>query len=132
MKNYILILSSLLLFASQANAQENACRALEGSIIINSDDEFIGTISDGSNSDSIFNEYGKFGNQYNSASIWNEYGKNGSEYRSDSAFNEYTSSPPRIIKDQQVIGYLSANKSKTGAINPILLGVVCYGFKPPR
>jgi hypothetical protein len=107
MNKCIFLFLSLLFSASQASAQEDACKVLDGSIIINSDDEFIGTISNRSNSDSIFNEYGNFGNQYSSASIWNQYGKNGSEYRNGSAFNEYTSSPPKIIKDQQVIMILS-------------------------
>jgi hypothetical protein len=131
MKKYFFAFLSLS-FSSQLIAQDNVCRALEGSIIINSDNEFIGTVSNSFNRDSIFNEYGKFGNQYNSASIWNKYGKNGNEYQSGSAFNKYTSSPPRIIKDRQVIGYLSANKSKSGAINPILLGALCYDFTPPQ
>ncbi len=120
------------ILASPAVAQSDICQALDGSVILNSDDEFIGTISDPSNSDSIFNEYGKYGNEYGSASIWNEYGKNGSKYQTNSAFNEYASEPPRIIKNRRVIGVLSNNKFKSGALSPIVVGVVCYDFKPPR
>lgn len=118
--------------ASSVHSQTEACNAVDGAIVLNSDGEFIGTISDASNSDSIFNEYGEYGSEYRSGSIWNEYGKNGSEYRTGSAFNEYTRNPPKIVKSRKVVGYLSVNKYLTGAINPTVLGAICYGFKPPR
>ena len=101
-------------------------------VIINDDDEYIGQIANPSVRDSIFNEYGEFGSEYRSESIWNEYGKNGSEYRPNSAFNDYATRPPRLIKNRQVIGYLTVNKSKPGGLNPRLIGIVCYDFKPPH
>ena len=51
----------------------------------------------------------------------NEYGKYGSEYRSNSAFNPYSSNPPKIIGNTAVLGYLTTNDFKSGAIHPIVL-----------
>jgi hypothetical protein len=121
-----------LIGAAPAMAQSEVCAQLEGAVIINDDDEYIGQIANPSVRDSIFNEYGEFGSEYRSESIWNEYGKNGSEYRPNSAFNDYATRPPRLIKNRQVIGYLTVNKSKPGGLNPRLIGIVCYDFKPPH
>ena len=115
-----------------AFAQKDFCAAIDGAIVLNNDNEFIGSISSSFDSNSIFHEFGTYGNEYSSKSIWNEYGENGNEYGSNTAFNEYSSNPPRIIKDRTVIGYLTVNKYKKGAINPIMLDAMCYDFKPPR
>lgn len=64
-------------------------------------------------SESIWNEYGKYGSKYNSESIWNEYGKYGSEYSQYSPFNEYASHPP-VLKDKngKFYGYFTLNRYK--------------------
>ena len=63
--------------------------------------------------ESIWNEYGKYGNKYNSNSIWNEYGKYGSDYSQYSPFNDYASHPP-VLKDKngRFYGYFTANEYK--------------------
>jgi hypothetical protein len=69
-------------------------------------------------SESIFNEYGTYGSKYSTNSIWNEYGNFGSKYSTYSAFNPYTSTPPMIVQDGEIIGYLTVNKYVTNAISP--------------
>ena len=85
----------------------------------------LGKIGSPYDSASIFNEYGTYGSEYNSLSIWNQYGTFGSEYNSYSATNSYTSTPPMIIKNKKILGYLSANKSLKGSISPNLLKALC-------
>jgi hypothetical protein len=64
-------------------------------------------------SESIWNEYGKYGNSYNSNSIWNEYGRYGNEYSQYSPFNEYASYPPVIVDmDGNFYGYFTINEYK--------------------
>ena len=64
-------------------------------------------------SDSIWNEYGKYGSKYQTNSIWNEYGKYGSKYQSTSAFNPYATQPPKIVTNSgKVLGYLTASEYK--------------------
>ena len=127
------ILAVAMLFASMpALAQSEICDALHGAAVVNEDGEYLGSIANQYNSDSIFNEYGTYGSKYRSDSIWNEYGKNGSEYRTNTAFNPYTSNPPKIIKNRKIIGYLTVNKNIQGGFNPRLIGIVCYDVKPPN
>lgn len=116
--------------ATQALAQDVMCRALEGAIVRNADDEYIGTIGPATDGDSIFNGFGRFGNRHDPASIWNPHGKNGDRHNRGSAFNELALAPPRLVKNAQLVGHLSVNKAAAGAVNPVLLGALCNGFKP--
>ena len=106
---------------------EEVCDLVNGSVLIAQDSQntYLGKIVNSYQADSIFNEYGTYGSEYNSGSIWNEYGTFGSEYNSYSATNSYTTTPPMIIKNKKVIGYLSANKSMGGTISPNLLKALC-------
>lgn len=126
MLHLLLLLSS----ADMAIQDAEVCSLVDGAVIIDNDDEYIGKIADIYIKDSIYNEYGPYGSEYRRESVFNEYGKNGSEYRSGSATNEYTITPPRIIKDGRVIAYLTKNKSLRGGIDPVVLGVTCYDWKP--
>lgn len=128
----LLFILIALMGATSVSAQSDFCEQIDGAVLINSDDEFIGEIGATTSSNSIFNSYGRYGSKYQSDSIWNEYGSNGSPYNSKSPFNKYSSSPPRIIKDRKIIGFLSVNKSLRGAINPWILGITCYDFEPDR
>lgn len=61
--------------------------------------------------DSIWNEFGEYGNNYSGTSIWNEYGLYGSVNSPASAFNPYATRPPVIYSnDGTFMGYLSKNK----------------------
>lgn len=100
---------------------------LKGVSVFAQDDEqtYLGKIDTEYNSESIFNEYGTYGNEYSSKSIWNEYSEFGNKYNSLSPFNDYSSSPPMIIKNGKIIGYLTTNKFILGAISPyILKGII--------
>ena len=76
-------------------------------------DVFLGCLNcDDNNSNSIWNEYGTFGNGYNSDCIWNEYGTFGNEYGLYSPWNEYATNPPVIVdKDGNSFGYFTTNRS---------------------
>jgi len=101
----------------------NDFRLLEGTLIVADDGQFLGVITTNKfNSDSITNEYGKYGSQYNSNSIFNKYGNYGSEYSSLSPFNKYTSTPPKICDGNgNFIAYLTANRYLTPRVDPLLL-----------
>lgn len=114
------------LMPASASAEE-VCSIVSGAVIIAQDDEntYLGKIANAYDSKSIFNEYGTHGSQYSSDSIWNQYGTFGSEYSTYSPFNKYTSTPPMMIKNKKIIGYLSANKSVRSSIAPNLLKALC-------
>lgn len=109
-----------------ASADE-VCTVVNGAVVIAQNDEntYLVKIANAYDGKSIFNEYGTHGSQYSSNSIWNQYGTFGSEYSTSSPFNKYTSTPPMIIKNKKIIGYLSANKSLRSSIAPNLLKALC-------
>ena len=123
MKYFLL---SLLFFVSTAQAEE-VCSIVSGAKLLAQDDKntYLGNITNSYDGDSIFNEYGTYGNEYNSSSIWNEYATFGNEYSTYSPFNEFSSSPPMMIKNGKIIGYLSANKNIKSSISPNLLKALC-------
>ena len=106
---------------------DDLCSALNDSVVISQDSNntYLGEISNKYSDDSIFNEYGSYGSKYSPDSIWNEYSQAGSKYATESPFNKYSISPPMIIKNKKIIGYLSVNKNVSGAINPIVLRSMC-------
>ncbi|WP_020616357.1 stalk domain-containing protein [Paenibacillus daejeonensis] len=69
-------------------------------------------------SESIYNQFGKYGSQYQSLSIWNEFGKYGSNYSSESAFNDLASKPPKIIENGKFVAYLTTNTTIRDRISP--------------
>ena len=97
--------------------------SLEGAKVVANDgtDTFLGKITSKYNINSIFNKYGIYGSKYSVTSIWNPYSIYGSEYSVYSAFNEYTFKPPKIIKNNKRIGYLTTNNLVTGGVSPSLL-----------
>ena len=77
-------------------------------------------------SESIWNEYGKYGNKYNSKCIWNSYGTYGSKYGTYSPFSASASYPP-VLRDQsgRFYGYFTANKYKADRANYGIIDVIC-------
>ena len=123
----LLIFSNILIMISYPANANSVCFQLSGAKLLAQDTQntYLGEISNSYSSDSIFNEYGSYGSEYSSTSIWNEYSSFGGEYSSHSPFNEYSSSPPMIIKGGKIIGYLTVNDYTAGAINPNLLKALC-------
>lgn len=124
------VLATIALLASPVFARPTACGALDGAVIVAEDGTYLGKVSDKYDQKSIFNKYGTYGSPYASKSIWNDYGQYGSEYSNKSARSEYTSTPPRILVSGKVVGFLSRNKYKSGAIDPLILGLACYEYEP--
>ena len=125
MKSSVIAASLGLLLFSAHGAE--VCDQVKGAVLVAQDDKntYLGKIASSYDSESIFNEYGTYGSQYNSLSIWNQYATFGSEYSSFSPHNSYTSTPPIIIKNKKVLGYLTANKSIRSSITPNLLKALC-------
>lgn len=88
--------------------------------IFSDDGDYLGLLTSNIyNSESVFNEYGKYGSKYSSTSIWNEYGNYGGKYSSESAFNPYSSAPPLIIDSYgNLLGKVTVNKLISGGITP--------------
>ena len=123
----LIIASFLATIAATSTFAEEVCDVVNGSIIIAQDSQntFLGNITNSYDSKSIFNEFGTYGNPFSSSSIWNQFSTFGNQFNPQSPFNQFSLSPPMIIKDKKIIGYLSANKSIKSSISPNLLKALC-------
>ncbi|MCO7225939.1 hypothetical protein [Pleionea sp. CnH1-48] len=103
------------------------CTLVKGAKIFAQDSRqtYLGDISNGYQSKSIFNDFGTYGNEFSSESIWNEFSKFGNEFNPYSPFNEYLSAPPVIIKNGELLGFLSTNENMKGAVSPSVLKAYC-------
>ena len=97
--------------------------SLQGAKVVADDgsDTFLGEITGKYHVNSIFNNYGLYGSKYSVTSIWNPYSLYGSKYSVFSAFNDYTFTPPKIIKNNKRIGYLTTNNLVSGGVSPSIL-----------
>jgi hypothetical protein len=115
---------------SECHQYTEVIRVLKGASIIAQDDNrtFLGTLTNEINSNSIFNEIGTYGSNISSNSIWNDIGTYGSDISSYSPFNDIYSTPPMIVKNGEIIGYLTVNEIITGGISPHILKVLKNEF----
>lgn len=100
----------------------------------NNEEDYLGKLNANKyDSESIWNEYGKYGNKYNTKCIWNAYGTYGSEYRSYSPFNDYASFPP-VLRDIKgnFYGYFTSNKYKTNRANYGIVDIICENYEAIR
>jgi len=119
----LITLSILSGFKSVAEDLSGLASLLRGASILAQDSEntFLGKVDNEFSSESIFNEFGTYGSKFSSSSIWNEFSSFGSEFSSISAFSEFSSTPPMLVKNGRVIGYLTQNKFLRGGISPNIL-----------
>jgi hypothetical protein len=97
----------------------NSCSSLEGTQLFANNGQFLGKITSNTfDSDSIGNQFGRYGSAYSSVSIFNEYGIYGGEFAALSPFNQFSSTPPTIYKQDRPVAYLTVNRNKTPAIDP--------------
>jgi len=74
--------------------------------------QFLGALNTSKVSpDSIWNEFGEFGNKFSSTSIWNQFGEYGGRFSNFSPFNPYASDPPVLVDSTGgFYGYFTANQ----------------------
>lgn len=119
-----------LIAATSASAAPSECANFVGAAVVSADGDFLGNLSSEYDSKSIFNKYGKYGSKYQTTSIWNEQGKFGGKYSQLSPFNQYTSKSPLIIKGGKAIARLTKNKHTAGAVDPMMLAMICFEYEP--
>ena len=122
------ILLSLLAIMRPDSASANACYDLKGGIVVAEDGTYLGKIADHYDPDSIFNKLGVHGSRFSDESIWNIFGEYGGKFGQHSPFNLF-GTPPLILRNQVPVAYLSSNKALQGAVDPVLIAIVCYGLE---
>ena len=103
---------------------------LRGAKLIAQDEEntFLGTFSNRFQGNSIFNKFGPNGSEFSGTSIWNKFCPFGGEFSQHSPNNQFTGTPPMIVKNGRIIGYLTRNKMVQGALNPGVLKALVDEF----
>jgi hypothetical protein len=92
---------------------------LEGAIIVAEDGEFLGKITTNSlDPQSIGNQLGKYGSNLSKTSIFNELSRYGGEIARMSPFNNISQVPPRILKGERFIAFLTVNDIKAPRVDP--------------
>ena len=71
--------------------------------------------------DSIINEFGTHGGEFSDKSISNEFCNYGGEFSDLSPYNQFTQTPPKLIKDEQLIAYVTKNEFLSPSIDPDIL-----------
>lgn len=113
--------SGPVLAAAAKNTYETI-RPYEGGDIFASDDKFLGRISKNVfDQYSLANRFQSHGNEFHPDSIFNQFGQYGSRYSQLSPFNEFSTTPPRIVKNNTVVAFLTTNRFKLPRLDPHLL-----------
>lgn len=107
----------------------NLCAQIGGGRIVATDAQFLGSLTNKYNSESVLNQYGNYGSPYSATSIYNKYGDYGSPYSSKSAYNPYTSTPPKIFFSDGTYLWLTVNTSfpSNASVHPDFLKT-CTNF----
>ena len=93
--------------------------SLLGSSLYAGDNTLLGNVNKNPyDTDSINNPYGNYGNPYSAQSIFNEFAKYGNPFSPLSPYNEFTRTPPRFVKNGQVVAYLTVNKFISPRVEP--------------
>jgi hypothetical protein len=91
---------------------------LLGASIVGNDAEFLGKISrDTLDPESISNSM-TYGNSLGAHSIFNTMGQYGSTLSNLSPFNSLAGTPPRILRNGQLVAYLTKNTMKQPTVDP--------------
>jgi hypothetical protein len=124
------VLVSVLLLAESGSPVDAAAAPAQLSIydidgrafLVADDGAYLGKISSNAfDYESICNGFGPYGNPFSGTSIRNDFAPYGNPFSALSADNSFTSSPPQIIYQRKVVGYLTKNQFLPSALDPDLL-----------
>lgn len=90
---------------------EIQARTLKGeSFIEAADGTFLGKLNPNKlDRDSIFNEFGPYGNRFSQTSIFNKFSSYGNQFSNLSPFNNFTQTPPKLYVRGKFAAYLTVN-----------------------
>ena len=121
-----IILMALLMYSTNSYAQIT-CSILDGASVYSNEAQprYLGFLGSRFATDSIMNQFGNYGSRFAVDSVRNQFGTYGSQFNSLSATNTFTSTPPAIFKNNQIIGYLTANTFLSGGVSLAQIDASC-------
>lgn len=85
-------------------------------------EDYLGCFASPYKSESIFNNFCQYGNEFSSKSIWNKFSKYGNEYNSYSPWNEYSSKPPVLVdENMRIVDYFSCSYKASEDMRKLML-----------
>lgn len=96
----------------------NVCAQIAGALIIASNNQYLGRLTNRFDSQSALNEFGIYGSPFAALSTNNQFGQYGSPYSSLSARNPYTTTPPILYINGQAIAYYTTNSLLSPRVSP--------------
>lgn len=89
------------------------------SFLLADDNLYLGSLNPNEYDDnSIFNQFGSFGNKYSPTSIYNPYSPYGGQFGEFSPFNPYSNHPPHIYLRGEEVGFLTKNFTLLPRVEP--------------
>lgn len=127
MKKIILM---VLLMASTNSYAQITCSILDGASVYSNEAQsrYLGFFGNSSATESIMNKIGTYGSQISPSSVRSQIGMYGSTVSILSANSSLTSTPPMIIKNNQLIGYLTVNRLIQGGVSLAVIDSSCTFF----
>lgn len=90
-----------------------------GSFIEAADGAFLGKLNPNRlDGDSIFNQFGPYGNQFSQLSMFNKFSNYGNQFSKLSPFNSFTITPPTLYVKGHFAAYLTVNSTVTPRVDP--------------
>jgi hypothetical protein len=111
-------LSSLL--SGRVIESEPAARRSKGqSFIEAADGTFLGKLNPNQfDPESIFNQFGRYGNRFSQTSIFNRFSNYGNQFSNLSPYNKFTQTPPKLFVKGKFVGFLTVNTFLSPRIDP--------------
>jgi len=94
------------------------CGGLAGGVVVAADGQYLGSLTNKFDAESILNEFGRFGSEFSSTSMYNPFSRYGSEFSSESAYNPFASSPPQLYVGLQFAAFVTKNTFKGPRVDP--------------
>jgi hypothetical protein len=122
-----------ILFAPRASAQaapDITCFDLDGAYVVSQEPGpiYLGFFGSQFATESIMNSFGTYGSSFSPLSVRNTFGTYGSSFGSYSAQNRFATSPPAIMKNGMLVGYLTTNTFVMGGIPLAEIDANCTFF----
>jgi hypothetical protein len=94
-------------------------RSAGSSYIEAADGTFLGKLNPNAfDIDSIFNQFGQYGNRFSQTSIFNQFAPYGNQFSQLSPHNRFTQTPPKIFLRGQFFAYLTVNSFLSPRVEP--------------
>ena len=97
-------------------------------------DVFLGILNASkSRTESIWNQFGTYGNRYSSKSIWNPFGDYGYEHSNFCPFNKFASYPPELRdKNGKFYGFFTCNIYEPNRAKYDVIDEICEHYQEIR